>query len=114
MRKYPPGAGEPRGNLPFTAFYYVLILLIVFLNTCLLFFTTLFYTFYYEILLFYYVSTTCSILFTTFSKKHLKKHLDVLFRTVSLGSPGPPGSVLRRFRKLEKVEEGRGRLEKVG
>ena len=31
----------------------------------------------------------------------------------SRGSPGPPGSVLRRFRRLEKVGEGRGRSEKV-
>ena len=46
-----------------------------------------------------------------------RNHLDPLFRAVSRGSrvprggvPGSPGSVLRR---LEKVGEGRGRLDKV-
>ena len=71
----------------------------------------------YYFLLLFDIFFILFITFYNFFTKHLKKHLDVLFRTVSRGSPGPPGSVLRRFRegwrRLEKVREGWRRLEKV-
>ncbi len=57
--------------------------------------------------------TTVYGMFNNKSKQTTKIHLDVPFRTVSRGSRAPQGSVLRRFRRLERVEEGWRRLEKV-
>ncbi len=72
--------------------------------------------------------TTVYYMFTMFYYICTKTYLNSPFRTVSRGpsrgSPGPPGSVLRRFeevrgswRKLEKVKkvrEGSRKLEKLG
>ena len=72
-------------------------LLLLRFTTCLLLFTTCTMsepTFYY--------------FFNTFLQKLTTFHLDVPFRTVSRGSPGPLGSVLRRF------EEVRGSWRKLG
>jgi hypothetical protein len=58
--------------------------------------------------------TFVSHMFLTFSNLFT---IDPLFRTVSRGSPGPQGSVLRKFSESswkEKVGGGGRRLEKVG
>ncbi len=56
--------------------------------------------------------------FTTTDKKNTKihqnsitNHLDVLFRTVSRGSPAPPGSFQIMFREFWKFLEGSRRSQ---
>ena len=94
------GRQEDAQDPPAATFYYIVDIFVLFL----LQFAT-----------FYYFLPLC-FCFLTF----IQINVDVPFRIVSRGSPGPPGSVLRRFekvrgslRKLEEVGEGSMKLEKV-